>query len=175
MSALDFLIRALHSNLMQAVNEVTWLILSQSPRDICLHLKTTIHNCCLCSGRPSWDYEMCCKVLVRCDHQFQHEPGTAWLHSVYLGNWSHQSSSFVQPTLAKKTAEVLERRTQSCRHSDMGCHDLWTSCPLWDAVCGSTVVTMFFWKVNVSTFLLGEEGVSRGSVRIQGQRSIFEK
>lgn len=119
MSALDFLIRALHSNLMQAVNEVTWLILSQSPRDICLHLKTTIHNCCLCSGRPSWDYEMCCKVLVRCDHQFQHEPGTAWLHSVYLGNWSHQSSSFVQLTLAKKTAEVLEGRTQSCKDTQI--------------------------------------------------------
>lgn len=43
-------IRAFHSSLMQAVNEMTWQILTRSPMDICLHLKTTMHNCCLCSG-----------------------------------------------------------------------------------------------------------------------------
>lgn len=44
------LTRDLHSNLMQAINEMTWLIISQSPMNICLHLKTSTHNCCPCSG-----------------------------------------------------------------------------------------------------------------------------
>lgn len=101
-------------------------------------------------GRPSWDYKKCCKVLLRCDHQLRHEPGTACLHCL---------SPPLDPSvflLHSGKISQKDSRSQSWEREHRAVNNLLIQEPQvlcsWDIVCNYMVGTMFFRKASDGTF-----------------------
>lgn len=141
------LIRDLHSNSMQAINEMTWLILSQSPMNICLPLKSSTHNCSLCSGEAQLGLQ---EVLQGSTEVWS--PVTAW-------TW-HCMSTLCLPW--QLDPSVFSLHTTQISQNDSRSIETPSSLCSWVIVCHYRAVTMFLQKANDDTFSLSERRTGLG-------------